>query len=159
MAVPRSSGCTATTTHSSTAVCFEYIRKYKCWAHARCVIMYRSLIHKLIGHWINIDIGCNLHVSLFLFFNKRHAVWHTSTAGAVYERSNTNHGVLYTHLGYLFFCFWCYGNHTTPFQSLLWSSAHPHRLSGVQVHGSQVQPSQLHSMLSQAILVFLLFTF
>ena len=31
-------------------------------------------------------------------------------------------------------------------------SSHPHILSGVQVHGSQVQPSQLQSMLSQAIL-------
>jgi len=45
--------------------------------------------------------------------------------------------------------------HTSPFHSfLLWSiSSHPHRLSGVQVHGSQVQPSQGQSILLQAILV------
>ena len=32
-------------------------------------------------------------------------------------------------------------------------SSHPHMLSGVQVHGSQVQPSQGQSILLQAILV------
>ena len=94
VAIPRTCRCTTATTHPSATLFFEYIVKYKCWAHARCVIIYCRTIHKLIRNWINIYMRCNLCVSFFSLVCKGQTMCHAGTPSSVYKRSHSLHVIL-----------------------------------------------------------------
>ena len=90
----------------------KYIGEYKCWAHTRCVIMYGGTIHKLIGHRINIDIGCQ-SPCLVLPVSSTNVILCAIPAQPVPCTNALTPIIAFsTHISAIFsFCFWCYSNH------------------------------------------------